>query len=165
METKIDDIKTTLKTPGAKRIFRFLVAIIVLLLVFHAGKAAGYHKARFSRGWEENYHRNFAGPRGGFRGDFREKEFIDAHGTFGQILTTDGATLVIKGRDGVEKTIILSANTSINRFRDAIAASDLKADDFVVVIGEPDDQGRIAAKLVRVMPAPPEKAGFERRQR
>lgn len=165
METKIDDIKTTLKTPGAKRILLILVAVIALLLTFHVGKLAGYHKARFSNGWEQNYHRNFAGPRKGFGGgDFSDRDFIDAHGTFGQIMAVDGSTLVIKGRDDVEKTVLLGAETSINRFHEKIAAGDLKVGDFVVVIGQPDDQGRIAAKLVRVMP-PPDKARFERSQR
>lgn len=133
-----------------------LGCVVALLLTFHAGKLAGYRKASFSYRWGENYHRNFAGPRHGFmRGGFADREFIDAHGTFGQVMSVDGPTVVIKGRDGVEKTVTTGPDTSIFRFRDAIAVSDLRAEDTVVVIGAPDDQGRIAAKFVRVLPPPP----------
>ena len=63
-----------------------LLALIVFLLVFGAGMFVGEKKARFSYRWGENYQRNFAGPRGGFFGNFgREEGLINAHGAFGQI--------------------------------------------------------------------------------
>lgn len=155
-------------TLTSKRVLVGLVCFIALLLAFHAGKAVGYRKARFSYGWGENYHRNFAGPRHGFMHGFEDREFTDAHGTAGKVLTVDAGTIVIKGRDGVEKTILVTTDTSIFRFRDAIAASDLKTDDTIVVIGSPDDQGRITAKFVRVLPPPrggDDKGYFEQRVR
>ncbi|HTM67966.1 MAG TPA: hypothetical protein VL426_01575 [Candidatus Binatia bacterium] len=149
-----------------RRVLIGLGCVIALLLSFHAGKAAGYRKARFSYGWGENYHRNFAGPRRGFmHGGFEDRDFTDAHGTAGKVLSVDGSTLVIKGRDDVEKTVILSQDTSIRRFRDRLSAADLRTDDVIVVIGEPDDQGRIAAKFVRVLPPMPHEGTFEQRVR
>lgn len=136
-----------------------LGAFIVLLLVFQAGMAVGFRKANFSFRWAENYHQNFAGPRGGFFGDFRRdfegKDFIEAHGVFGSIIKIDDSTLVVKGANNIEKTVLLKDDTTIERLRETIKPSDLKVDDNVVVIGSPNDSGQIEAKLIRVMPASP----------
>ena len=35
-----------------------------------------------------------------------------------------------------------------------LTIKDLKIDDFVVVIGTPDEQGQIEAKFIRIMPSP-----------
>jgi hypothetical protein len=133
-----------------------LGALIILLAVFGLGMKVGFKKAEFSFRWAENYHQNFAGPRGGFFGDFRRdfegKDFIEAHGVFGSIIKIDGSTLVIKGVNNVEKTVLIKNDTTIERFRETINPSDLKVDDNVVVIGEPNDSGQIEAKLIRVMP-------------
>ncbi|MBI2640716.1 MAG: hypothetical protein HYW91_02435 [Candidatus Sungbacteria bacterium] len=131
-----------------------LGAFIILLVIFKAGVAVGFKKAGFSYRWGENYHRNFAGPRGGFLKDLRDQDFMEAHGTFGSILKIDGLTIVISGKDGTEKTILANDNTVVRRFRDEIKLSDLKEGDYIVVIGSPNDAGQIEAKLIRVMPAP-----------
>jgi hypothetical protein len=136
-------------------------ALIVLLLVFKAGVFVGYKKAQFSYRWGENYHRNFAGPRGGFFGDFRrgfgDSDYINAHGTFGSIIKIDpsigpgqAATLIVKGSDNTEKTILVSDKTTIASRREAIKINDLKVDDRIVIIGSPNEQGQIEAKFIRV---------------
>lgn len=145
---------------GQSKRFKIIVWIIaglaVLLLVFRLGVTVGYRRASFSYRWGENYHRNFGGPRGGFFGGFfsDKKDFIESHGTFGQIIKIDSNTIVVKGKDNVEKVVRVKDDTSITRFRDKVALSDLKIDDYVVVVGEPNDSGQIEAKLVRVMPPP-----------
>ncbi|MBI4121582.1 MAG: hypothetical protein HY470_01320 [Candidatus Ryanbacteria bacterium] len=133
-----------------------IAAFAVLLLVFHLGVTVGYKKARFSYRWGENYHRNFAGPRGGFFGDFLSdrRDFIESHGTFGQIIKIDGNTVVVKGRNDVEKIIVVRDDAVITRFREKIALSDLSLADNIVVIGDPNDAGQIEAKLIRVLPPP-----------
>lgn len=129
-------------------------ALIVLLFVFKVGVFVGYKKASFSYRWGENYHRNFAGPRGGFFGDFRrgfgDKDFINAHGTFGSVIKIDGNIVIVKSRDDVEKTALVSDDTVIRRGREAIRVSDLKVDDRIVIIGSPNGQGQIEAKLIRL---------------
>jgi len=140
----------------------FVVIIIVLfglaLLVgvFTLGAAIGYRKARFSYAWGENYNRNFGGPREGFMGnfarDFSGRDLIDAHGTFGQIMRIDSSTLVIKGPDNVEKSVLIKDDTTIQRLRETIKPGDLKINDSVVIIGSPNNSGQIEAKFIRVMP-------------
>lgn len=126
--------------------------IIILLLVFKAGMMVGMRKAKFSYGWGENYHRNFGGPKGGFLRDSPGRDFIDANGTVGQIIKIDGQTVVVKGRDNVEKIILAQDDTTINRGRENIKLADLKIDDYIVTIGQPNSEGQIKAKLIRVMP-------------
>ncbi len=128
--------------------------IIILLLVFELGKIVGFKKANFSYRWGENYHQNFGGPREGFFKDFSGRDFIGAHGVFGQIMKIDGSTLVIKGQDDVEKIVLVNDKTVIERFRETVKITDLKVDDYIVVIGEPNDAGQIEAKFIRIMPSP-----------
>ncbi len=136
-----------------------LVCLAVLVGTFSLGVFVGYHKARFSYAWGENYHRNFGGPKGGLFQDFSGKEFIDAHGTYGQVMKIDpsassgqAATLVVKGRDSVEKIVVVKDDTSIMYLKNAVKTTDLKVGDNIVVIGEPNAQGQIEATFIRFLP-------------
>lgn len=138
----------------------------LLLLSFKTGEFVGYKKARFSYRWAENYHQNFGGPQNGFmRGpmgkfmpahmvgfirDVAGKDYTSAHGITGAILKIDGNAIVIQGQDGIEKTFLVSDSTIIKKRRGALVLKDLKTDDTVVIIGSPNDQGQIEAKLIRV---------------
>ena len=124
--------------------------LIILLLVFKAGEFVGFRKAAFSYRWGEHYYRNFAGPRGGFPDDLRGRDFLMSHGIFGSIIKIDGSTLIVKGSDNVEKTILVSDETTVTNRRETIKISDLKVDDRIAIIGSPNEQGQIEAKLIRV---------------
>lgn len=86
---------------------------------------------------------------GGFRG-FPAGDFIEGHGSVGEIIKINGSELVIKGRDNVEKTIIINDKTVINKGRKTVKKDELKVGDFITVIGSPNDKGQIEAKLIRV---------------
>ncbi len=134
-----------------------IAGLLAVLFIFKAGMVVGTHKAGFTRSWGENYHRNFGGPQGGFFQGFGDRDFISAHGVAGQIIKVElsgdeQATLVIKGRDEVEKIVIVNKDTAIKGFGKSVKLADLKADDLIVVIGEPNDVGQIEAKFIRVLP-------------
>jgi hypothetical protein len=134
-----------------------LFGLALLVGIFSIGMAVGYRKARFSYAWGENYHRNFGGPREGFLGNIRDfggGDFIEGHGAFGQIVKVDNQMIILKGRDNIERIILVKDDTSLERFRDSISLDDLKADDYIIVLGSPNDLGQIEAKFIRVMPAP-----------
>ena len=131
-------------------IFAGIAGLIFLLLIFKAGELVGERKANFSYRWAENYHRNFGGPVGGFLRELSGRDYIGGHGTFGPILKIDGGLLVIKGRDNIEKTVVVLAATTIRRSGQIIAPADLKVDDRIVVIGSPNERGQIEAKFIRV---------------
>jgi len=141
-----------------KVVLILVVILIVLLLGFQLGLMVGFRKASFSYQWGDNYHRNFAGPRNGFVGPFDRRDFMDAHGVIGQIAKIDGSTIIIKAHDNLEKIVLVNDKTTINRFRDNIKLSDLRVDDIVVVIGNPNNSGQIEAQLIRLLPSPPTNA-------
>ena len=153
--------KEFVQTKIFKIIVRIVIGLVVCLLVFAAGVSVGSRKANFSYKWGENYHRNFGGPKGGFLREFRGEGFVEGHGTAGQIIKIDSLTststpsLVIKGAQEAEKVVLLKNDTVINRLKETIKSGDLKVDDYVVIIGKPNDAGQIEAKLIRIMPPPP----------
>lgn len=57
---------------------------------------------------------------------------------------------IVKGRDDVEKTVLVSNKTKISNRRETVKTSELKVDDQIVIIGSPDEQGQIEAKLIRL---------------
>ncbi len=144
-----------------------LVILIVLFLIFAAGMAVGFKKADFSYRFGDNYHKNFAGgcaeggcfgcgaikgDRQGMMGCADNGGFIDGHGVSGQIISVSAGSIVIKDRDNVEKIISVDDKTIVNKLRETIKIADLKAGDSVVIIGDPASDGKISAKLIRVMP-------------
>lgn len=150
------NIKQIFQSRAFKIALKIIVGLIVALIIFKLGMIAGFYKANFSYKWGENYHRNFGGPEKGFMIDFEGKDFTDSHGTVGQIIKIDKNSVVIKDKDSVEKIIIVNDDTSIKKFQEKIKLTDLKIDDYVIIIGKPNDQGQIEAKFIRIMPPAPE---------
>ena len=138
-----------------KGIILGLAAFMILMLVFSLGIFVGARRADFSFRWAESYHRNFAGPKEGFLNDFIGDEFMDANGVFGIILKIDGQTLTIKDKDNVERIVLVNEKTTIRYLKEDEELSDLKINDNIVVIGEPNSSGQIEASLIRVMPPMP----------
>jgi len=129
---------------------------IVLILVFKAGEMVGYQKANFSHQWGENYYRNFVGRPNDMMKNIEGNGYLSAHGGVGKIIKIELPQLVIKGQQDIEKNILLDNNTSIKRFQETLKPSDLKIDDFIVVIGAANNFGQVQAKMIRLLPAPPE---------
>ncbi len=131
-----------------------LAGFVVVVLIFGIGMFVGGMKAKFSYRWAESYHKNFAGPKNGFLGDWRvllpPGDFIESHGTFGEIIEIEGNTLIVKGREDIEKVVLVGEKTIIKLGRKNIKISDLKVDDRVVIIGSPNEQGQIEASLIRL---------------
>jgi len=155
------DLENFLQSKLFKRIILGILVFLVILLVFKIGMVVGTRKADFSNRWSENYYNNFGGPRGGFLQQLDDRSLIDANGIFGQIIKIDSSTnsgqalVTIKSKDNIEKLVVVNEQTSIKRLRDNLKINDLKINDFVVIIGEPNNSGQIEAKFIRVMPPPP----------
>lgn len=153
------DINKLFQSKAFKGVLFCVGAFVILSLIFGLGMFVGFRKAGHSYRWGENYERNFGGPpRGfvrGFMGDFMGRDFMGAHGIAGQIIKIDSSTLVIKGRNNIEEIVVIKNDTVITRFRETVKLSDLKVDDQIVVIGQPNNTGQIEAKFIRVMPAAP----------
>jgi hypothetical protein len=134
-----------------------MAIFLAVLLIFKAGMMVGSRKAEFSGNWSDNYHLNFAGPKQGFLNGFQDKDFMEANGVFGQIIKIEGSSIVVRGKDDVEKAVIIEeGTTTIKKLKDTLKVSDLKTNDLIVIIGEPNDAGQIQARLIRVMPPVPQ---------
>lgn len=130
-------------------------SIVVAILIFQAGMFVGFKKASFSFRGGENYYRNFGGQRGGFMGMHFRDNFQESHGAMGRIIKIDLPTFVIEDAQKTEKIVRLNDDTSIRSLRDTLKNTDLKINDFVTIIGSPNDKSEIEAKFIRLMPTPP----------
>ena len=171
------NVKNFFQSKAFKIAVSAIGGLLILLLVFKAGMLVGYRKASFSFKYGDNYFKNFGGrmEKNRMMRGFGDMDFMRAGGASGQILKIDslakteevpatastsvpqtessqGVALTLKDRDGTEKIILVTNKTEIRKFRETVKLSDLKIDDYVVVIGEPNDPGQIEAKLIRIMP-------------
>jgi len=152
-ETK-KGIKKKINDDVLKKIIIGLSVFVVALLIFSAGMFVGGARARFSYQWAENYHKNFAGPKEGFLGDWQKRpptpeNFIEGHGVFGEIIELKEDGFVVNGRDNMEKIVISNKNTVIKKGSENSEEA-LKVGDRVVIIGSPNKTGQIEAKLIRI---------------
>lgn len=131
-----------------------LVCFAAAALIFGAGAFVGGMKARYSYRWAENYHKNFGGPKEGFLGDWQKlplasSEFIEGHGAFGEIIELKDTGFVIKGRGDVEKVVVTAEDTVVKKGIETVKDG-LLVGSRVVVIGSPNKEGQIEAKLIRI---------------
>jgi hypothetical protein len=125
--------------------------VIIALLIFYAGVTVGFYKASFGNAWGENYERNFGfGPDRPLLG---KDNFPNANGAIGKIIKIELPTIIVQDKDNTEKVVSINNNTQIQEMRNNITANNLKLDDFIVVIGTPNNQGQVEAKFIRIMPA------------
>ncbi len=152
MKKIYEDIKKIFDSKISTGILAAVGFFIIAVLIFSAGVAVGFHKASFGRAWGENYERNF-----GMRPDrpiLGEDNFPNAHGAIGKIIKIELPTIIVQdSKDNTEKVVLIKSDTQIQKMMTTAKTSDLSIDDFVVVIGSPDNQGQIEAKFIRVMPA------------
>ncbi|MFH0929902.1 MAG: hypothetical protein V1814_01480 [Candidatus Moraniibacteriota bacterium] len=154
------NIQETMKSKKFKIAALVVGAFILVLVSFAGGVAIGFHKARFSYKFGENYERNFTGHgpaemmdgRGsrGMMGDFEGRGLRNSHGIAGNIISVANNQIAIKDRNGQENTISVSDQTLIKRGQSTISINDLKNDEQIVVMGKPGDNGTINADLIRV---------------
>jgi hypothetical protein len=150
------DINKFLQSKGFKIAAIAIGCFAVLLLVFGLGVFVGEKKAYFSFRWAEQYHKNFAGPAGGFFQEFTRpgEEFLESNGTIGQVIQINENQIVIKGKNDIERVVNIGDKTIIKYQNQNISISDLKTEDSVVIIGNPNEDGQLEAVLIRVMPSP-----------
>jgi hypothetical protein len=134
--------------------------VIIFTLIFSMGVSVGFRKASFGRTWGDNYEKNFGmmGPGGmmGGRPGFGKDNFPNSHGATGKIIKIELPTIIVQDKDNIEKVVLIKDDTKIQKMMQNIKINDLLVNDFVVIIGSPNDKGQIEAKFIRVMPSPNE---------
>jgi len=138
------------------RLVGILGVLLVALIIFWAGTAVGYREAVFSHQWDDNYAVEFGGSHSPFLpGMDGDDSSLNSHGAFGQIVAVRMPEFTVKGPAEAEKDIIVEDGTIIRYFHGQASTSELVPGETVVVIGEPDNQGRIQASLIRIVPPAP----------
>ncbi|MDE2037844.1 MAG: hypothetical protein KGI69_01300 [Patescibacteria group bacterium] len=151
-------MKEFLGSSALSKLVAVLAVLLVALVIFWAGMAVGYRKAVFSYQWDDSYAKQFGGPHSPFMPDADDAS-LNSHGAFGQIVAVRLPEFTVKGPAEAEKNVLVSDGTVIRYFHDQASTSDLSVGSTVVVIGEPDGQGRIQASLIRIVPPPPSASG------
>lgn len=146
----------------SKKFVFIIVVLVVSLVIFRVGMSFGYRRAIFASEWGRNYYKNFYGEREQSQSHasmfgFSDNGFMGTNGAVGTILGVSSSTIAMKGKDNVEKSIIVNTSTVVRLGHENIKLSDLKAGDNIAVIGGPNSGGQIEAKFIRVFPddAPP----------
>lgn len=157
---KIDiELKKALESKAFLKITKVIGVFIVVLIIFSAGVSVGFHKASFGKSWGEHYNENFGfGMRAGNIPSIAPTGmmgyFPNPHGTTGEIIKTELPNIIVEDNDNTEKSVLIGVDTRIQKGSATIVGSDLQTNDFVVVIGAPNAQGVLEAKLIRVLPNP-----------
>ena len=140
------DFEDFIFSKRARWIGGIVLAIILALLIFHAGVAFGRHHGPFGRRDEHGFRHPF------FPGGFSLPHgFIpNSHGAVGVVTSVSLPTVAMQTRDGMSQTIFISTSTIIKNAGGTSAAA-LKVGSQIIVLGEPDGQGRVDAKLIRVI--------------
>lgn len=121
-----------------------LAAIVVALLIFHAGVAVGSRRVLRERGGP------FFG-RPSLSMMALPHVFIpDGHGAIGSVASVSPASFTLKTRAGETETVLIATTTAI-RGANGSATTTLVVGETVLVLGQPASQGAIKADVIRIL--------------
>lgn len=157
------NIKEFIKSQQFKGIIIGLTLALVALIIFQAGIAVGEHRSNFAHRFGDNFEKNFRGGDGGMmgRGFGGGGPLPSGYGAVGEIINITLPYIVVAGPDNLEKTVVIGIDTHIREFQSELTSSDLVVGDHIIAFGEPNDEGQVEAKLIRLLPPPP---GFTKEQ-
>lgn len=146
------DLKNSPQSKTIKLLLGVIVSLLILLLVFQAGAMVGYRRALFASRLGDNYFRVFdPGPR--TMPSWRAFDFPGGHGAIGEIVKINLPQVIVADRSEVEKVVVVDQKTIIRLGRETASSTNLKIGDSVIVLGAPDEEGQIDARLIRILPA------------
>jgi hypothetical protein len=151
---KIEDIHPS---KNVRAVIIGIGILIIVLGILKMGISIGERRANFTGQFGDNFERNFVGPHGYMmmgNGNFGGGMMVNGNGAVGEIIGLNLPQLVVSGPDNLEKMVLISSSTTIRQFQENITSAELKIGDFVVVLGNPNTNGQVEAKLIRVMPSP-----------
>lgn len=148
-------MQTSTESTFTKKALVGLGILIVILGVFMAGVSLGERKSRHFSGWCQNYGDMFNFRRGGdSRMPFPAPVLPFTHGVFGKVLSVEGSTVMVQGKDGLEQTVLVTSSTLIRDGRDPGTIENIRPGTEAAVLGDPNGQGQIDARLIRLINAP-----------
>jgi hypothetical protein len=150
------NFRDIVKSKNFKIAVASLGVLVFTILVFHAGMSFGFHRAKYSLRWGDNYNRIVGrNDKFGMMDRVSGREFFNPDGSFGKIVKISLPSIFVSDNEGIEKELKISTTTVIRKFKNNLKQEELKLDDFVVSVGKSNEDGSIEAKLIRVMPEAP----------
>ncbi|MFA4954450.1 MAG: hypothetical protein WC641_04010 [Patescibacteria group bacterium] len=127
-----------------------VIAIAGMFLSFKLGEYVGFRKTAFSYGFDRRHEFGREPRFFPFSGPMRKSPLVNPHGALGVIVSVQDGGIEVKSNDDSTKTVAINQDTVLRRLGQVVKVSDLKPGDRVLIIGEPDAQGDIQAKLIQV---------------
>ena len=145
------NIKKIIESRRGRYTLGGLIILMILIIVLKIGIEVGYKEAYFSSKLGDNYSKNFLGERGQMM-NFLSSGIPGGHGASGTVVRVTPPTMLVATQDNLEKTIRWNDDTTVRKYRNSVDGSEIKVNDSVVVIGYPNDDGEIVARLIRIVP-------------
>jgi len=89
-----------------------------------------------------------------FASQFKDP-LLTRNGAVGKIVSVSLPTFIVKEPSHIEKTIMITASTTIRAFKVATSSGALIPDTYVAIIGSPKDNAIIEARFIGILLAPP----------
>lgn len=144
-----------LESKKVRTVLWILGGLIVLFVVFGLGIAVGYDRAGFAAGFDRNYYRIFfGGPPGGPVGMMSPPMPVATHGVVGTVIDLGTSTISVADGKNNEQSVLVSSGTVIRDGDSDSVIGDMAVGDQIAVIGEPDNNGQIEARFIRIISTP-----------
>lgn len=90
------------------------------------------------------------------------RPWFPGHGAFGTVEQVDeeAKTIAVVDPEGRRWRIVVASDTILVRSRQQIEIGAIKTGERVVAIGRPDREGRIVARVIRILEAPAGRSGL-----
>lgn len=153
-------LKKFSESKNLRNLLIIICSLIGALVIFQAGILVGFHKAKFSRGLGNNYYKVFDARQMNRVMEQNQPKLLimgmdvpGGHGAVGKVIQINLPTFIVAGPDNLEKVVRIKSNTAIKFSRSNGTSTDIKIDDNVVVVGTPNENAEVEAKLIRIIPA------------
>lgn len=145
-------MNTLLESKKIRAVLWILGGLIVLFVVFGLGIAVGYDRAGFATGFDRNYYRIFfGGPPTGPIGMMAPPMPGAIHGVVGTVIDVGTSTISVTDEKNNEQSVLVSSGTVIRDGDSDSVIGDIAVGDQIAVIGEPDNNGQIDARFIRII--------------
>ena len=143
-----------LSSKKVRAVLLILGGLIVLFVVFGLGIAVGYDRAGFAAGFGKNYYRMFYGAVPAGPAAMMAPPMPEAiHGVVGTVIDLGTSTISVEDEEDNEQSVVVPSGTSIRQGGDTVVIGEMNVGDQIAVIGEPDADGQIVARFIRILPA------------
>ena len=129
--------------------------LLVALIIFQTGLLVGSNQAGFACKWNRAFIDNPGGPDSVLRPFLGRHGGPNPNGAIGEIISTNFPSILIKNPEGLETIATVDSETAIRSGRQTASTSDLEIGKKVIIVGQPDEDGRIKAALIRILPEQP----------